>query len=61
MTGSFLQEPPVSPRVWALYNEDLADGGYVWKVPRLWAIRLGAHLRLRHAPPGLAGLLSQES
>ena len=36
MTGSFLQEPPVSPQVRALYDEDLADGGYVWNVPRLW-------------------------
>ena len=37
MTGSFLQEPPVSPRVQALYDEDLADDGYVWNVSRLWA------------------------
>ena len=37
MTGSFLQEPPVSPRVQALYDEDLADGGYVWNLSRLWA------------------------
>jgi hypothetical protein len=37
MTGSFLQEPPVSPQVQALYDEDLADGGYVWNVSRLWA------------------------
>jgi hypothetical protein len=27
MTASFLQEPPVSPQVQALYDEDLADGG----------------------------------
>jgi uncharacterized peroxidase-related enzyme len=37
MTGSFLEEPPVSPGVQALYDEDLADGGYVWNVSRLWA------------------------
>src|SRR5437773_1289650 len=37
MTGSFLEEPPVSPHVQALYDEDLADGGYVWNVSRLWA------------------------
>ena len=37
MTGSFLEEPPASPRVEALYDEDLADGGFVWNVSRLWA------------------------
>ena len=37
MTGSFLEEPPVSPHVQALYNEDLAESGYVWNVSRLWA------------------------
>jgi uncharacterized peroxidase-related enzyme len=37
MTGSFLEEPPVSPQVQALYDEDLAEGGYVWNVSRLWA------------------------
>ena len=37
MTGSFLQEPPASPRVQALYDEDLADGGYIWNLSRLWA------------------------
>jgi hypothetical protein len=37
MTGSFLQEPPESPQVRALYDEDLADSGYVWNVSRLWA------------------------
>jgi uncharacterized peroxidase-related enzyme len=37
MTGSFLQEPPESPRTRALYDEDLADDGYVWNVSRLWA------------------------
>jgi uncharacterized peroxidase-related enzyme len=37
MTGSFLQEPAESPQVRALYDEDLADSGYVWNVTRLWA------------------------
>ena len=37
MTGSFLQEPPESSRSRALFDEDLADDGYVWNVSRLWA------------------------
>jgi hypothetical protein len=37
MTGSFLEEPPVSPQVQALYDEDLADDGYVTNGSRLWA------------------------
>jgi uncharacterized peroxidase-related enzyme len=37
MTGSFLEEPPVSAQVQGLYDEDLEDGGYVWNVTRLWA------------------------
>jgi uncharacterized peroxidase-related enzyme len=37
MTGSFLAEPPASPEVRALYDEDLADDGYVGNVTRLWA------------------------
>jgi uncharacterized peroxidase-related enzyme len=37
MTGSFLHEPAVSAEVRALYDEDLADGDYVWNVSRLWA------------------------
>jgi uncharacterized peroxidase-related enzyme len=37
MTGSFLEEPPVSPQVQALYDEDLTDEGYVWNATRLWA------------------------
>ena len=36
MTGSFLEEPPVAPSVQALYDQDLADDGYVWNVSRLW-------------------------
>ena len=37
MTGSFLHEPPVSPRVQALHDDDLAGDGYVWSLSRLWA------------------------
>jgi uncharacterized peroxidase-related enzyme len=37
MTGSFLEEPPLSDQVQALYDEDLTDSGYVWNVSRLWA------------------------
>jgi uncharacterized peroxidase-related enzyme len=37
MTGSFIEEPAVSPKVQELYDEDVADGGYVWNVSRLWA------------------------
>jgi uncharacterized peroxidase-related enzyme len=37
MTGSFLEEPPVSAEVQELFDEDLAEGGYVWNVSRLWA------------------------
>ncbi len=60
MTGSFLDEPPVSPDVRALYDEDLADGGYVWNVSRLWAHQPGTLRQLfglmskAFAPGGLA-------
>ncbi len=37
MTGSFLEEPPMTPPVEALYDEDIAESGYVWNVSRLWA------------------------
>jgi uncharacterized peroxidase-related enzyme len=46
MTGSFLQEPPESPHTLALYDEDVADSGYVWNVSRLWA----------HQPDTMRGL-----
>lgn len=36
MTGSLLEEPPMSPKVQELHDEDLADGDYVWNVSRLW-------------------------
>jgi uncharacterized peroxidase-related enzyme len=41
MTGSFLSEPEPSPDAQALYDEDLADGGYVSNVSRLWAHQPG--------------------
>jgi hypothetical protein len=34
---SYLEEPGRSADVQALYDEDLADSGYVWNVSRLWA------------------------
>jgi uncharacterized peroxidase-related enzyme len=37
MTGSFLTDPPVSPEVQALYDEDVAEDGYVMNASRLWA------------------------
>ncbi|HEY2277625.1 MAG TPA: hypothetical protein VGI00_04675 [Streptosporangiaceae bacterium] len=37
MTGSFLNEPPLSAQAQALYDEDLADDGFVWNVTRLWS------------------------
>jgi uncharacterized peroxidase-related enzyme len=37
MTGSFLNEPPLSTQAQALYDDDLADDGFVWNVSRLWA------------------------
>jgi uncharacterized peroxidase-related enzyme len=52
MTHSFLEEPPMTPPVRALYDEDTAESGYVWYVSRLWA----------HQPDtmrGLFDLLSQ--
>jgi uncharacterized peroxidase-related enzyme len=52
MTGSFLREPPVSPDVRALYDENLEDDGYVWNVSRLWAHQPGTLKQL-------FGLMSQ--
>jgi uncharacterized peroxidase-related enzyme len=37
MTGSFLEEAPMSAPVQALFDKDLTDDGYVWNVTRLWA------------------------
>jgi uncharacterized peroxidase-related enzyme len=52
MTGSFLREPPVSPDVRALYDEDLEEDGYVGNVSRLWAHQPGTVKQL-------FGLMSQ--
>ena len=46
MTGSFLYEPTMSPEVRALYDEDLAETGYVWNGSRLWAHQPGTLDRL---------------
>ena len=46
MTGSFLDEPPMSPPVQALYDEDLRDDGYVCNGSRLWAHQPGTLDRL---------------
>ena len=37
MSGSFLEEPPVSRQAQELFDEDLAEDGFVWNVSRLWA------------------------
>ena len=37
MTAGFLEEPPITAPGQALYDEDVADSGYVWNVSRLWA------------------------
>jgi uncharacterized peroxidase-related enzyme len=38
MSGSFLSEPtPVSGPAQELFDEDLAEDGFVWNVTRLWA------------------------
>jgi uncharacterized peroxidase-related enzyme len=36
-TGSFLGAAPVSAEAQELYDDDLAEDGYVWNVSRLWA------------------------
>jgi uncharacterized peroxidase-related enzyme len=46
MTGSFLGQPPITPESQALYDEDVADSGYVWNVSRLWAYQPGTVHRL---------------
>jgi uncharacterized peroxidase-related enzyme len=37
MSGSFLGEAEVTPEAQALYDQDVADGGFVWNVSKLWA------------------------
>jgi uncharacterized peroxidase-related enzyme len=41
MTGSFLREPEAGPEAQGLFDEDLAESGYVWNVTRLWAHQPG--------------------
>lgn len=38
---AFLSEPPITPEAQALYDDDLAQNGYVWNVSRLWAYQPG--------------------
>lgn len=33
----FLRSPEISPQAQALFDEDIADDGYVWNVSKLWA------------------------
>jgi uncharacterized peroxidase-related enzyme len=37
MTSSFLGEPPASPPVQAMFDDDLGEDGYVMNATRLWA------------------------
>jgi uncharacterized peroxidase-related enzyme len=37
MSNDFLEEAETTPEVQALYDEDLAEEGFVWNVSRLWA------------------------
>ncbi len=47
MTGvNFIAEPPSSPEVQALYDEDVDDDGYVMNLTRLWAHLPGSQAAL---------------
>ncbi len=37
MTGSFLDEPPTTPQAQSLYDDDVADSGFIRNFSRLWA------------------------
>jgi alkylhydroperoxidase family enzyme len=37
MTGSFLEEPPITPGAQALFDDDITETGYIWNGSRLWA------------------------
>ncbi len=37
MTAGFLEDAPITEQGQALYDEDVAEDGYVWNVSRLWA------------------------
>jgi len=41
VTSGFLEEPPISEPIRALFDEDVKETGYVWNVSRLWAYQLG--------------------
>jgi uncharacterized peroxidase-related enzyme len=41
MTGSFLEEPPASAPVLALFDDDIGEDGYVMNATRLWAHQPG--------------------
>ena len=44
--ASFLADPEVTPDVQAMYDEDVADDGFVWNLSRLWAHQPGTQKRL---------------
>ena len=46
MTGSFLNEPEVSAQVQGLFDEDLAEDGFVSNASRLWAHQPGTLTQL---------------
>jgi uncharacterized peroxidase-related enzyme len=46
MTDNFLGQPPMTPEVQALYDEDVAESGFVWNVSRLWAYQPETVIRL---------------
>ena len=60
MTGSFLENPAMTPRVQALYDEDTAADGYVSNSTQLWAYQPDTTDRLSDlmtealAPAGLS-------
>ncbi|MFZ0664373.1 MAG: hypothetical protein WAM97_01365 [Acidimicrobiales bacterium] len=37
MSAGFLTDPPITPAAQALYDEDVAESGFVWNVTQLWA------------------------
>jgi uncharacterized peroxidase-related enzyme len=37
VTSSFLDEPSITPEAQAMYDQDIADDGFVWNVTHLWA------------------------
>jgi uncharacterized peroxidase-related enzyme len=46
MTRSFLEEPPPSPQAQALFDEDVAEDGFVSNLTRVWAHQPDALRRL---------------